>query len=44
MSIYHESLIEQIDGIPPRLLYNERAAAVALSKKQSSAFPDCWLC
>jgi hypothetical protein len=39
MLIYHESLIEQIGGIPPRFLYNEREAAVALSKKMSKHFP-----
>jgi hypothetical protein len=40
MSLYHESLIEQIDGLPTKSLYNERAAAVALAKKTSKRYPQ----
>lgn len=39
MSTYHDSLIDQIDGLSPKSLYNERAAAVALSKTMGKHFP-----
>jgi hypothetical protein len=39
MSTYHDSLIEQIDRLSPKSLYNERAAAAELSKKLGKHFP-----
>jgi hypothetical protein len=40
MSIYHDDLIDQIEGLPKKPLYNERAAAVDLTKRMGQRYPQ----
>jgi hypothetical protein len=40
MSTYHESLVDELEYLPKKSLYNERAAAVQLAKKMGQRYRD----